>query len=226
MKRWAAGTALLFLVSALGFSAQRGGERSRVFTDVRSAANRSSDPVINEIIKLEQTAVRDIEDRRADDLDTLADEDFVYASPWGELFPKSRWLTSVETGSFGHNLLRDTPYRNSAPRRTVDYRLRFNVRQYGDTAIAMGVQTVNVPLNSGASETIPFFFTRVYTRQGRDWRLSYMHLARRGLKGMGEVDPFTRRGTDFDYDDEPARVRERVRGTVQDRYREDEEDLR
>jgi ketosteroid isomerase-like protein len=94
-------------------------------------------------------------------LDRLAVADFTLVGPFGFVLTKDQWLDRYRDGDLVTSLL--------------DWH-DVTVREYGDTAVAVGVHTQRAAYR-GRPNDGSFRATHVAVRDGGEWRLAGMHLS-------------------------------------------------
>jgi len=96
-----------------------------------------------------------------DSLDDLAAAGFRLVGPFGFVLDKAQWLARYQTGAL---------YTSSLIWDEVD------VREYGDTAVAIGRHTQQATYQ-GQTVDGQFRATHVFTREGDGWMLVSQHLS-------------------------------------------------
>ena len=94
-------------------------------------------------------------------LDALATDDFRLVGPVGFVLDKAQWINRYRSGDFSTTALRWTD---------VD------VREYGDSAIAIGTQNQEAAFQ-GSPSNGEFRITHVFVRDGTQWRIAGIHLS-------------------------------------------------
>ena len=94
-------------------------------------------------------------------LEALATEDFRLVGPFGFILDKQQWLDRYRSGDFSTTTL---------AWHDVD------VREYGDTAIAIGTQTQQAAYR-GSPSNGDFRVTHVFVRAGHDWAIASIQLS-------------------------------------------------
>jgi len=96
-----------------------------------------------------------------DTLDTLATADFRLVGPFGFILDKQQWLDRYRSGDFA---------TKSLAWHDVD------VREYGDTAVAIGTQTQHAAYK-GSPSNGDFRITHVFVRTDDDWAIASIQLS-------------------------------------------------
>jgi ketosteroid isomerase-like protein len=96
-----------------------------------------------------------------DTLDDLAAAGFRLVGPFGFVLDKAQWLARYQTGAL---------HTSSLVWDEVD------VREYGDTAVAIGRHTQRAAYQGRAADG-QFRATHVFTREGDGWMLVSQHLS-------------------------------------------------
>ncbi|WP_051580546.1 nuclear transport factor 2 family protein [Pseudonocardia acaciae] len=98
----------------------------------------------------------------ADALDAMATDDFTLVGPFGFLLDKSQWVHRYRSGAL---VTQELTWRD------------VTVREYGDTAVAVGVHAQRAA-HQGRQNDGEFRSTHVLVRAADGWRLASMHLSR------------------------------------------------
>jgi ketosteroid isomerase-like protein len=96
-----------------------------------------------------------------DTLDALATGDFRLVGPFGFVLDKQQWLDRYRSGDFA---------TQSLEWHDVD------VREYGDTAVAIGTQTQKAAYK-GSPSNGDFRITHVFVRTDHDWSIASIQLS-------------------------------------------------
>jgi ketosteroid isomerase-like protein len=96
-----------------------------------------------------------------DALDALATDDFRVVGPFGFVLDKEQWLDRYRSGDFSTAAL---------AWRDVD------VREYGDSAVAIGTQSQEAAYK-GSPSNGEFRISHVFVRDGGAWRIASMQLS-------------------------------------------------
>jgi ketosteroid isomerase-like protein len=97
----------------------------------------------------------------ADTLDTLAVDDFSMVGPFGFILTKEQWLGRYRSGDLVTSHLE---WQDVA------------VRDYGDTAVAIGVHTQRAA-HRGRANDGSFRATHVAVRRDGEWKLAGIHMS-------------------------------------------------
>ena len=96
-----------------------------------------------------------------DTLDALATDDFRLVGPFGFVLDKEQWLDRYRSGDFSTA--------------TLDWR-DVDVREYGDSAVAIGTQSQEAAYK-GSPSNGEFRISHVFVRDGGAWRIASMQLS-------------------------------------------------
>ena len=96
-----------------------------------------------------------------DTLDALATDDFRLVGPFGFVLDKEQWLDRYRSGDFSTA--------------TLDWR-DVDVREYGDSAVAIGIQAQEAAYK-GSPSNGEFRISHVFVRDGGAWRIASMQLS-------------------------------------------------